>query len=221
MRIIINNRSFDFNTGCKLLKLKYKEPIKGLEDIWDDIIPMTFAEILAMENIEDRRVGIDCLGLERLHEEVNAELVDKQVIKKTTTWVLENGELETVTYDDVYELYKIDKSVFLSSSDRRSFESDKYYVCFKDTSTNRKYLLWVDIVSVNATNNRYYSQEMKTDAIEAIAWTITTDIPKGQIEEIIRQGDCVLIKPKEGYNRLSTFRHLTKDEYLNLLTKES
>jgi len=59
MKIIIENTEFDFNTGCRLLKLKYDAcPFPKLEDIWDDIQPMTFGEIAMIENLEQRRVGV-------------------------------------------------------------------------------------------------------------------------------------------------------------------
>lgn len=219
MKIIIDNRSFDYDIGCRLLKLKYKEPFEGLEDIWDDIKPLSLQEILEIPNVEDRRVAINCLGLERLNKEINSVLVDTKTINKSTTWVLENGELETVQYEDVYNLYKISSSELFGSTFPNR---DEYYVEFKDTSTNRKYLLWVDIISVFRTNHPNESLiNLKLDAIEAIAWTITTDVPEGEIEEIIRQGDCILIRPKGEYKKLERFRHLTKKEYVELLTKES
>jgi hypothetical protein len=66
----------------------------------------------------------------------------------------------------------------------------------------------------------------RVNSIQAIAWTITTDIPKGYIEKIIRQGDCVLIKPTNDYfldkniDKDKT-RHLTEEEYKTLLEVES
>jgi hypothetical protein len=57
--------------------------------------------------------------------------------------------------------------------------------------------------------------------IQAIAWTITTNVPKGHIEDIIRQGDCILIKPKGKYEPLVTARHLTEEEYKTLISAES
>jgi hypothetical protein len=56
--------------------------------------------------------------------------------------------------------------------------------------------------------------------IQAIAWTIQTNIEKGGIEKMIRQGDCILIKKNKDANVGST-RHLTEQEYKELLVLES
>ena len=58
------------------------------------------------------------------------------------------------------------------------------------------------------------------NAIQAIAWTIQTNIPEGGIEKIVRQGDCILIKPNTT-ERFRGERHLTEKEYKELLVAES
>ena len=106
--------------------------------------------------------------------------------------------------------------------------SDAYYVKCKDTSTDREYLIWVDINSVwnvvtenNKNLNRWEFDAKKIDAIDCIAWTIQTNIAQGGIKEIVRQGDCIMIKPKAKYETLGRERHLSKKEYLELLVAES
>jgi hypothetical protein len=227
MKIVINNLEFDYDLGVKLLKLKYDTPVEGLEDIWDSIETPKFTEICELQNVEQRRVAIDCYGLQRLHKELDAKLVDEQTVEKQTTWVLEDGTLETKQYSDTYKLYEIEGDIFRKENDKpwQKFKNEQYIV-FKDTSTDREYLLWIDNNSVYSTNNdvKYFdrSKIYPITATQAIAWTITTNIPKGSIKEIIRQGDCILIKPKDNnIKKLSTFRHLTEAEYLTLLTNES
>ena len=84
------------------------------------------------------------------------------------------------------------------------------------------FLIWVDLRSVWQTNGSKGSfDESKKSAIQCIAWTIQTDIPVGSIEKIIRQGDCILIKPNGKYKPLSTARHLTEKEYKELIVAES
>ena len=109
MKIIIQNVEFDYNIGCRLLKLRDGDkPFPGLEDIWEDIIPYTFKEIAAtLGNLEQRRIAINCLGIDRLIKEVNPVLLNRETIKKKTTWVNSNGELKTIKYNDTYELYKV------------------------------------------------------------------------------------------------------------------
>jgi hypothetical protein len=41
-------------------------PYPQLEEIWNDIVPLSFKEIAKFENLEQRRIGIVCLGLDRL-----------------------------------------------------------------------------------------------------------------------------------------------------------
>lgn len=232
MKIIINNIEFPYNEGCRLLKLKYNEcPMKDIEDIWNDIVPMTFKEIATLfRNTEQRRVAVGCLGLERLVSEVKPTLVNKKTLKKKTTWVTQSGELITKKFNDTYELYKVDGDVWSKGVENTWRKPQPvYYVKCKDTSTDREYMIWIDARSVfetndNRTSNRWYSSEedygSKINAIQAIAWTIQTDIPKYNIEKIVRQGDCILIKKMEGAKSDNT-RHLTEEEYKELLELES
>lgn len=224
-KIVIDNQHFNFDIGCRLVKLKYNDcPFPELEDLWDDIEPLTFQEICQFENIEHRRVGVLCLGLDRLVKEVNPTLMDKKTLKKETTWVNDNGELVHKKFNDTYELYKVSGEVFGKNRFNRSEFQDCYYVSCKDTSTNRQYMIWVDIRDVYRTNDEKEStwtfEPEKVNSIQAIAWTIQTNIPKGSIEKIVRQGDCILIKPKEGSKVVGT-RHLTEKEYRELLVCES
>ena len=93
----------------------------------------------------------------------------------------------------------------------------------KDTSTDRNYFIWINPNSIYQTNNneRYGYNIKKINAIQCIAWTIQTNVPIGNIEKILRQGDCILIKPKGNYKPLDSARHLTENEYRTLLVAES
>jgi len=225
MKIIINNTQFSYDIGCRLLKLKHNEcPMSELEDIWDDIVPMTFKEIAMFKNIEERRIAILCLGLERLISEVKPKLIDKKTIKKTTTWVGNDGELIETKFNDTYELYEVDGEYLNEGLDSKWNKiENSYYVKLKDTSTDRNYFIWIEPRSVYRTNSdsSYGFEIEKINAIQCIAWTIQTNVPVGSIEKIIRQGDCVLIKPKGKYTPLLSERHLTEKEYRKLIVAES
>lgn len=228
MKIIIDNTEFLYDIGCRLIKTKYaKCPIKELKDIWNEINPMTFSEIVKdISNIEQRRIAINCLGIDRLVKEVNPVLIDSQTIKKTTSWIDKHGELTTKKFSDTYELYEVSGNDLGVTTPLNMNENFYNYVKCKDTSTDREYLIWVEADSV------YRANKMETwtqsginygrmiNAIQAIAWTIQTDIRQGGIEKIIRQGDCILIK-KLPDAKIGTIRHLNEKEYRELITAES
>jgi len=231
MKIVINNTEFGYDIGCRLLKTKYRNtPFKGLEDIWNDITPITFKEISKLiRNIEQRRVAIGCLGLENIVKEVNPKLVKKETLKKTTTWVSQSGELIKKEFNDTYELYEVegkDWSDGVSSSSWGFTTPSVYFIKCKDTSTDREYMIWVDARSVyqtNTTKNEWLNDNEfvnRITPIQSIAWTIQTNVPLGGIEKIVRQGDCILIKKKKNV-KLGEERHLTEQEYKTLLELES
>jgi hypothetical protein len=226
-KIVVNSIEFPYNIGCRVLKTKYgNKPFEGLEDIWDDIQPLTFAEISKdITNIEQRRVAITILGIENLLKEVDAKLYKKEAIVKETSWVNSSGELVSHKFVDTYELYKVDSKELFKNVDRTwGMPTDPFYfVKFKDTSTDREYMIWVDYISVLGANglSRWRDSEMaKFNPIQAIAWTFQTNLPVGSIEKIIRQGDCILFKTKRNTTP-SVVRHLTEHEYRELLTFES
>lgn len=234
-KIIINSLEFPFDVGCGLLKLKYTEcPFPELDDFWDEIVPLTFLDIMQLTNLEERRVGILCLGIDRLVQQINPELINRQEIPKTTMWVGADGNLINKDFRDVYELYEVSGKMLSNNLPQWQEIPNSYFVKCKDTSTDRDYLLWVDPRRVYETNkdaihatlNRKYNwvnvDEIPhlINAVMTIAWTIQTNVPINGIQEIIRQGDCILIKPKTTA-RLDTPRHLTEHEYRTLLTAES
>lgn len=223
-KIVIDQREFSYDIGCKILKLKYKEcPFKEIEDIWDDIQPITFPEIAKdIVNIEDRRVAIQHLGIENFYKQTRPTLINSSTLEKTTTWVNREGVMETISYKDTYYLYKVDGGQF--SQGRGRSANDVYLVKCKDTSTDREYFIWVDVESVYQTNHPddFVSLvDEKVNAIQAVAWTIQTNVPEENIEKIVRQGDCILIKTKGDVQFLKRNRHLTEREYKNLLSLES
>ena len=225
MKIILENTQFEYDTGVKILKLKGGDsPFEALNDIWNDIVPMTFKEIARLTNVEQRRIAINYMGIDKLVSQVKPKLLDRQVIDKTTTWITENGEVETLNFKDTYELYEVKREVLLGEA-LWNGQGNFYYVKFKDTSTDREYMIWVDIVDVwkTHTGSAWGVKVEEINATQCIAWTIMTNVPKGNIEKIVRQGDCIMIKPKDKSisNVNNAQRHLTEEEYLSLLELES
>lgn len=228
MKIIVNNVEFPFDLGCRILKLKHKEncPMEQLQDFWDEIVPLSFKEIAQINNLEQRRVGILYLGIEKIISDVKPKLLSKQTLKKSTLWVDTNGKLTEHKFNDTYELYEVDGSYFNEGLRNSRGMDNCYYIRCKDTSTDREYLIWIDLQSVWNSNeiafgNRWGFDKSKINAIQCIAWTIQTDVPIGSIEKIVRQGDCIMIKPKGKYTPLISPRHLSEIEYKELLIAES
>lgn len=228
-KLVLNNVAFDYDLGCKIARLKYgevcPEVLSPLADFWNDIVPATFSDIAQLPNLEQRRIGIGALGLDRLISEVNPILIDRKTLDKTTTWINGEGKLETIEYKDTYELYRVKGEVFSQGLSRNM--EDSFYVKCKDTSTDREYLIWIEPQSVyntNRDNTTWYRRGEsynELNAIECVAWTITTNVPQGNIEKILRQGDCIMIKPKGRFELLPTPRHLTQVEYETLIVAES
>jgi hypothetical protein len=225
MKIVIENTEFPYDLGCRLLKLKNEVcPFKELKGEWNNIKPLTFKEIAKMENLEQRRVGILCLGIERLIKEVKPKLIDKQTIKKTTTYIDKEGKVVVSKFNDTYELFEVEGAYFSQGLQSHQKMENCHFVKCKDTSTKREYLIWVDIKRVSETNggSRWHVDIKTINAIQCIAWTIQTTVAEGNIEKILRQGDCVLVKPKDMKEKmLETPRHLTEKEYKKLLVAES
>ena len=225
MKIIIENHSIPYDLGCKLLKLKGGDsPFEELSDIWNDIVPLTFSEIAQIENLEHRRIAIGYFGIDKLIKEVNPKLITKKTLKKKTTWTNKNGIEETINFSDTYELYEVSNGKLFAGVYSRINRTNEnvYYVKCKDTSTDREYLIWVDIRSVAQTNglSTWNIDINKVSPIQCVAWTITTNVAEGNIEKIVRQGDCIMIKPKKMVFQ-DRERHLTEEAYKKYLVLES
>jgi hypothetical protein len=220
MEIIIDNVPFAFDMGAKVCKVGNIE-IVGLD--LTNVEPITFEEISMLRNIEQRRVAIKYFGTEKLIADINPELVSSETISKSTTYIDDKGVSTTINFQDTYELYKVSAEKLFGK--QGSHLRDEYYVKCKDTSTDRDYIIWVDVESVARANNisvwGLRDGTTKIDAIQAIAWTIQTDVKEGNIRQIIRQGDCVFVEPIDTTFDTGLMRSITKEEYINLLKTES
>lgn len=220
LEFYINNRGgYSFNEWCKCMKAKYsslsefiinnKMPndlIDFLEEIWDQIIPLTFHEAISAE--QNKKPGMfHCLGPAKIFKASSPTLVDKQTItKKRYGWDDNNNKFESV-YDDTYELYNLDQTKLgfvIPSWNVRGLQAVR---CFCPSS-NKEY--WIMV--------RSNTGEGFTDAIEAIAWTIQIDVKNP--ERIYRQGDVIIVKVPENAVRGGRYP-LSKEQYLNLIYSET
>lgn len=245
MVIILNNHKFDYDLALRMLKTKYTNyqdchiKDQNIEDCWDDINPLTFKDIASLRNMEERRTGFMYYGIDRLVAEVNPKLINKETLVKKNKWLNpETLKEEVKEIHDTYELYEIsgthlgDTPGLWSSSDIR----DQHFVKCSCTSTGRVYHIWIDRRAVSLmklvgdSNHQYRTDTTPIDAIDAIAWTFTTNVKEEAVEYWLRQGDAIFckIKPeweKQDYTIATTEgiqdRHLTAKEYKEKLVYES
>lgn len=146
----------------------YHEKVEHLKSLWDVCPKYTPTEVMKdITNSEQKYLLMSFFEPKDIVGDLDAELIDRQTLKKTKTKTVVKGKKnmskqdfkdinlndvkeETYTYDDTYELFKVDKDVLGTNK-------DVYYVKCNDTSTGRVYYLYV---------------QEHTDAIEAIASTM-------------------------------------------------
>jgi hypothetical protein len=240
MKVIIENIEFPYELGIRMLKAKYRTcEFPELTDIWDSIAPLRFGEIHEyFTNIPLMQIAFRCIGLEAMMREINPKLISTETLSKTTSWVQADGSILHHQFEDIYELYRVGWQSLYAHRDAMSIPVDLrvslHVVKCRDTSTGKEYVIWVDIRDVYRVNNSdpvgpvgqstavtKRLMEKKINPIQAIAWTIRTDIPLGGIASIIRQGDCIMIRPKDDCTARVEPRHLTEAEYRTLLISES
>lgn len=190
---------------------------------WDSIEPLTVSEAFLEPNTEKRRVLFGCLGPARIFKDIKPTLIDEKVLKvKNRTWD-DKGNMKEKLIEDRYELYEMPLSK-LFPEDQRNFggreeETLKIVRCWC-TSTGREYWIFVDDPFrwwMGSIGKRIHN------AIQAIAWTFRVGIPKEDIEEIYRQGDCLVVKAKELTQVLPErdWYHLDEETYIAKLVAQS
>lgn len=229
-----NQQNFELTEALRLWKAKYPEfqdfkkdviTHAALEDfgnfvkeIWNSIKPVTVKEALAESNTETRRTYFDCIGVQKLFEQLEPKLRNVQTItKKRANWDEENKE-NFRTFEDIYELYEIEGTKLFDKDKWGRSANPVYAVRCWCTTTNREY--WIYVNEEAATGNRWWSEDSEKDydAIRAIAWTIRIDVTDP--ERIYRQGDIIVVKKSKDSQDCSPY-HLDKEQYLNLMYSET
>jgi hypothetical protein len=228
MKININGNLFDEEVGKRVLKLKYEHcPFPELETEWENIEVGTLASLSrALKNMEQRRVAFQYFDMDRLARETPGELVSREAIIRKTSWVMPDGSVQKQYYKEEFFLYSIDaKSLGVPYSICNhvttlyyDYDNYLYYVKYRDPFTDHEHIQWVDgryVADLNRIRHEDKIWTSKINAVQAYVSTITTDIEKGGIECIVRQGDCILFKKN---NRAIRYykRHLTEYEYRTL-----
>jgi hypothetical protein len=190
--------------------------------MWPLIETVSIQDALIQENTEDRRVYFDAIGIEKLFKSLDPTLLDKQTIKKKRTrWDDEFNEY-IHEFEDVYELYEIDaKKMFTTDRWGNEPRDHIYAVRCWCTTTNREY--WLYVPRWAALGESWWSSsegatKASADAIRAIAWTVRISITDP--EKIYRQGDIIVVKESSTSVETNPY-HLTKEQYLSLITSET
>jgi hypothetical protein len=188
-----------------------------VEEFWDGIIPISVQEALQEKNTEQRRVMFDCIGVVKLFQQLDPELLDRQVIPKTRTRWNQNNDCWTHQFEDVYELYKIEGNKLFEPINQWQTPNPVFAVRCWCTSTQREY--WIYVPQEVATGvQRWPDKGYRPDAIRAIAWTIRIDISKPK--RIFRQGDIIVAEESADSKEVTPY-HLTKEQYLELIFSET
>lgn len=244
-------RGFGLSTYMKAMKVRYSDmesfireqqfslevdPNKDLIlETWDSIEPLTMSEAFQERNQEKRRALFACLGPERIFKNSNPTLLDSTVLKiKNRTWD-ENGKEVEKEIEDAYELYELSFSeLFPEHQIIWEIASPaprlKVVRCWC-TSTGREYWIFVNDPTDGRNPRNMFNpltqavenvQPIKT-AIQAIAWTFRVGVSKEDIEEIYRQGDCLVVKAKKEAKQLPQEKwwHLDETTYREKLVAQS
>lgn len=188
-----------------------------VEEIWDTIVPISVQDALREQNTERRRVMFDCIGVAKLFQQLDPELLDRQVVPKTRIRWDGNNKPWTHQFEDVYELYKIEGSKMFDQVNKWQKPNPVYAVRCWCTTTNREYWIYVPEDAAMGSRGRSITGAVP-DAIRAIAWTIRIDISNPK--RIFRQGDIIVAEETENSIQVEPY-HLTKEQYLELIFSET
>lgn len=218
---------FSLDEACRLWKARFetfkhfkrdviKHPaLKPLEsfvqEIWEDIRPITTAEAFLEQNMEKRRVMFDCIGVSKIFRDLEPELLDKQTLHKTRVRWDANNQPYDYAYQDNYELYKIDYQKLFTGEIPFSRRRPVYAVRCWCTTTGREYWIYIPEDAAMGSSS-------VPDAVRAIARTIRIDITHPK--RIFRQGDIIIAEESDLSTPCEPY-HLTKEQYLELVYSET
>ena len=194
-----------------------------IQEMWDEITPISTKEAFEQKNAEMRRLYFDCIGVIELFKAANPKLLDKQVIKKKRMRWDEKNDPYEYEFEDLYELYSVDPNELYKDTDDQNvsrWRARSMYIAVRCwcTSTQREYWIYVPEEQALKEGYRQWDDKKEYDAVKAIAWTIRIDIKNP--EKIYRQGDIIIAK--EGPNSTKTTPyHLSKEQYLSLMYSET
>lgn len=179
--------------------------VAEMHEIFDSVVPFTYAEAFALENAEFRGVVFGTIDVVEMINNLGKEQIAVDGIEVKRKIFNIDGEFEGYKeYHNVYETYKV-------FGDKLGLDNETMYAvrCWC-TSTNEEHWIWIE--------ERYAD-----DPLTAIASTFRLHeniIP--HITELKRQGDIMLVETGDkDIEPEGNIRPLTKKEYFDLLTMET
>jgi hypothetical protein len=194
-----------------------------MQEMWDDVTPISTKEAFEQKNAEMRRLYFDCIGVIELFKAANPKLLDKQVIKKKRMRWDEKNDPYEYEFEDIYELYSIDPNELYKDTDDQNvsrWRARTNYIAVRCwcTSTQREYWIYVPEEQALKEGFRTWQEDKQYDAVKGIAWTIRIDIKNP--EKIYRQGDIIIAKEGPSSTKCTPY-HLSKEQYLSLMYSET
>lgn len=177
--------------------------------VWYDIVPIEVSEAFEQDNTEKRRLYFDIIGVDKIFESVDPDLLDMASIALNNRRWDADGKEYLQTGIDTYKLYKIDGYKLFGStiSEWQRKNSSVYAVNCTCTSTGRSYWLYVP---------REVGE--KESALEAIAWTCRIGITNPKA--IYRQGDIFVVSANVD-SEICTPYHLDYKTYSSLIQSQT
>jgi len=177
--------------------------------VWSEVKPIEILEAFQQNNTEKRRLYFDIIGVDKIFEHVDPELIDmKEVVLNNRRWDASGNEY-LQTGIDRYTLYKINGDTLFGStiSEWQRKNSSVYAVKCTCTSTGRNYWLYVP---------REVGE--KESALDAIAWTCRIGITNPKA--IYRQGDIFIVAANPDSEPCTPY-HLDYATYSSLIQSQT
>lgn len=177
--------------------------------VWSDIEPIEVSEAFEQENVEKRRLYFDVIGIEKVFQHAEPDLLDiKDVVLNNKRWD-KDGKEYIQTGLDTYRLYSINGAKLFGSTinEWQRKNSTVYAVKCFCTTTAREYWLYVPT-----------EIGLKESALEAIAWTCRIGITNPKA--IYRQGDIFIVEANDD-SEVCTPYHLDYKTYSLLIQSQT
>lgn len=178
--------------------------------VWKNVEVATAQDAFSQENLEIRRLFFRAIGIEKMFQELDPELIaEETIVFNNSVWNDKDNSMDVKIIHDKYELYKIkgDKLFPEEKSEWRRANADIYAVRCWCTTTGREYWIYVP-----------KNVGEKKDAIEAIAWTFQLNI--SEPVALYRQGDIIIAESEPDSKEVRPY-HLDRETYLKLLRVQS